>query len=843
MTSTAPPLNGSENDYREIFDRSPSRSVTIAVVLPTYNRADRLDATLAGLARQTVTPDEVVVSDDGSDEDLGVVADRYRGQLPVTMVRRESEAFGAGQARNLGTASTHSDVIVFIDSDCIPDPNLLERHSWWHRRASAIVVVGNRYHVDGSSVTPALVADRFDDVRRGARRIPEDGSPDDWRSLFYRRNRKLQIGDVAFRAVVSSNMSVERELFDEVGGFPSGFHAWGGEDTELGWRLWNAGAFIAVDNEAVVYHQLEPGETREDREASIRMNRLLMTDRIPNRFYRRRPHAANLVPRVTWIAPVDGDKELDSVVDAFAASMFPDAELIVVASDEAAETAARVTENQRFQLASSTSEAIRMARGELLFLIDGRLVPHPRLVERAVRRFETDTRVGGVRLAYRFRGADTYRRLSDLHAVDVVNGRMAPLAAFIRRRELMKELRIGDEIDWLSIWDRIRVGLLINDTVKGDGSAFDLDAAALLPIGFDELTRAGAEESARTVVRAVRSSRTPAVQGEPTTIAPTEAVPIRYVGWTGQDNLGDEALLQAVEQLLPWAEPHPAAANPRMLMLGGGTLINSDGSYLRRIEQLDSPRLDRVIFGTGVRSPEYWGATEPMDRWWQIFDASLGVWVRGPRSLDHLRNAGYEGPVKVIGDPALALAPAEEAKRKPGSVIVSVMSTKGECWGKDDNSVHEAFASLVARFASDGRDVRLMSAHPTDDRWAIDVMRRAGHPNLDLIAGYDDVAGSMAEITAADLVVAERLHVNVLAAAAGVPFLGVEYRPKVADFAASVGAGDRTIRTDEITGDALYARAIEIESDVEGSARITQRVGELRETLQSAADSLRPAFD
>lgn len=844
MTTRPEPLLASENDYEGIAKRSPMGSSTVSVVIPIYNRVNRLDATLAGLVNQTRRPDEIIVADDGSEEDVESVVDRYRERLPIRLVRQKRNGFGAGQARNLGASVTDSDVLIFIDSDCIPAPDLVERHMWWHRRAGGLVVIGSRFHLDGNAVSPGMVETEFPRLRAAAVHVPEDGAPDDWRGIFYRRNRKLRIGDGAFRAVVSSNMSVDARRFHNLNGFPTGFHGWGGEDTEFGWRLWNDGAFIAVENGAAVFHQLEPEEDRSWRQAAIDRNRLLMADRVPHRFYRKVPSAFHLVPRVSWIVSVESAAEVDRAWSELSRSTYSDAEIVFTGSTQALEGTSIAFDNPRLLSVPgpSVEEAIRIARGEFIVLIDGRVVPHRSLVDRAVRRFDTDPRVGAVRCAYAMKGAGTYRRLGDLLAIDAKNGRHAPLFAVVRRREAMKGIHTGT-LDWGALFRRCRLDLLINDTVKGEASDFILPARSPLPLGLGEVSRAGAEESARAVVRAVRAHRSnPSVDVDFSTVAGPTKPTIRYLGWTGNRNLGDDAMLAATRGLMPWAEVDPAAENPSALMLGGGTLINSNGDYLRRIERLDSPRLERIIFGTGVRSPEYWGATEPVERWLPILESALAVTVRGPDSEQHLRGFGYTGPVEVIGDPALSLTPPNGVDRVEGRVVVSPLHTSGECWGGDDLAVLKGISATVARLQAEGREVVLMTAFPADDRWAIEMMKDSGNPGLGYVAGYADLEETLRLLASAELVIGERLHAVVLAAAMGTPFVAVEYRPKLRDFARSIDCEEAIVRTDEIGGLDEVVRNVQADRQ-DASARIGVAVDLLRVRQKGAAQRLRAAID
>ncbi len=845
MTDRPPPLLARENDYEDVMKRTATWSPTASVIIPVYNRVNRLAVTLAGFVAQTTLPEEIVIADDGSEEDVSAVVERYSDLLPLRYVRRGRDGFGAGQARNLGAEATHSDVLIFIDSDCIPAPDLVERHLSWHRRASGLVVVGSRFHLDGDSVSPEMVQRDFSSIRSAAIRISDDGTPDDWRGLFYRRNRKLRIGDGSYRAVVSSNLSVDARRFHDLGGFPDGFHTWGGEDTELGWRLWNDGAFVVAANDAVVFHQLEPGEDRSWRTASINANRMLMADRIPHRFYRKVPSPFHSVPRVTWIVSVASPDAADAAWNELSRSTYPDAEVIFTGSSSALERVSVVSDNPRVQWVQGddVGEAIRLARGELVVMLDGRMTPNRRLLERVVRRFDVDPRIGIVRGAYAIKGAGTYRRFGDLLAFDLANGAGRPLFAAIRRREVMKEVHAGGTPDWERLLRRCRLDLLINDTVTGHAGEFELPERSVLPLGSAEIVRAGAEETVRTlkrVVQARRSGRHSDVTASPQ--AQVRRPVIRYVGWTGKQNLGDEAMLAATRESMPWAEIDPSADSPSGLMLGGGTLINSNGDYLRRIERLDSPRVDRVIFGTGVRSPDYWGESEPVERWWPIFESSLKVTVRGPDSERHLRRFGYEGTIEVIGDPALSLQRPKDVERVDGRVVVCPLDTGGECWGGDDREVLDHFSDTIDRLQAEGRDVVIMTAFPGDDRCAIDLIRRSGHPYLGYVPGYVDLDATLRLLASADLVIGERLHAVVLAATMETPFVAVEYRPKVLDFARSIDQEDAVVRTDDMGRlDEVIDRVLAERGDIVRSIRAS--VEPLRVRQRGVADVLREAFD
>ncbi len=113
----------------------------ISVVIPTFNSATSLGATLAALACQTVAPYEVIVVDDGSTDGSGDVARSFAG---VRVVGRAQQG-GAGIARVDGVRAAKGDIIAFTDSDCVPQPEWIERLSGHFEADPKLGAVGGRY--------------------------------------------------------------------------------------------------------------------------------------------------------------------------------------------------------------------------------------------------------------------------------------------------------------------------------------------------------------------------------------------------------------------------------------------------------------------------------------------------------------------------------------------------------------------------------------------------------------------------------------------------------------------------------------------------------------------------
>jgi glycosyltransferase involved in cell wall biosynthesis len=118
------------NDYRQLASLPEGDEPSISVVIPIYNRVELLDNVLAGLSAQDFDGGfEIIVMDDGSEEDVSAVCDRWSGSLDVRHVRQEHEGNGAASARNAGAGMAKGDLLVFLDADSIPSPNFISGHA------------------------------------------------------------------------------------------------------------------------------------------------------------------------------------------------------------------------------------------------------------------------------------------------------------------------------------------------------------------------------------------------------------------------------------------------------------------------------------------------------------------------------------------------------------------------------------------------------------------------------------------------------------------------------------------------------------------------------------------
>jgi glycosyltransferase involved in cell wall biosynthesis len=102
-----------------------SRAPFFSVVIPTYNRGGLIVKTLDSVFSQTYRDYEVVVVDDCSTDDTGLVLEPYVARGEIKYVRHERN-YERARARNTGMESAAGEYVTFLDSDDLMYPNNLE---------------------------------------------------------------------------------------------------------------------------------------------------------------------------------------------------------------------------------------------------------------------------------------------------------------------------------------------------------------------------------------------------------------------------------------------------------------------------------------------------------------------------------------------------------------------------------------------------------------------------------------------------------------------------------------------------------------------------------------------
>lgn len=96
---------------------------SISVIIPSYNRADKLSHAVGSVLAQTLPASEILIVDDGSTDTT--VEEFCRVPAPVRLICKANG--GVSSARNAGIAQARGEWLAFLDSDDTWHPQKLER--------------------------------------------------------------------------------------------------------------------------------------------------------------------------------------------------------------------------------------------------------------------------------------------------------------------------------------------------------------------------------------------------------------------------------------------------------------------------------------------------------------------------------------------------------------------------------------------------------------------------------------------------------------------------------------------------------------------------------------------
>lgn len=181
----------------------------ISVVIPCYNQGQFLVEAIQSVLEQDYPDKEIIVVNDGSDDNTREVANYYRDAI----VYIEQSNKGAAAARNAGIRAAKGEYIAFLDADDVCFPGRLKREAEvLDQRPDVGLVASDAFLINEAGEILGLKSSVS-----GAPRHPHDFR---WETVWY--------------CPTTSTVMVRRRCFDVIGYFEEIFKRGGGED----WLLW-----------------------------------------------------------------------------------------------------------------------------------------------------------------------------------------------------------------------------------------------------------------------------------------------------------------------------------------------------------------------------------------------------------------------------------------------------------------------------------------------------------------------------------------------------------------------------------------------------------------------------
>lgn len=205
--------------------------IPLTVVIPTYNRRESLRRCLEGLLACDAGGLEVTIRvvDDGSSDGSPELVRELAARAPerFRLIGHAQEHAGPGAARNLAIRASDTELILFLDDDCVPDPDWLQAmaHAEWESDVGAV----------------------------GGRIISPESSNRVARYCRHLRFNEFPVDDGPIRFINTANAAYRREVLLAIGLMEPSVSG-GGEAQDLAWRIVEHGRRLVYAPDAKVLH-------------------------------------------------------------------------------------------------------------------------------------------------------------------------------------------------------------------------------------------------------------------------------------------------------------------------------------------------------------------------------------------------------------------------------------------------------------------------------------------------------------------------------------------------------------------------------------------------------------
>jgi len=217
----------------------------ISILLATYNWPQALKLCLESLATQTDKNFEIIIADDGSTESTKQVIESFKGSHPAVIKHlwQEDQGFRKTKILNQAIAAAHGDYLVFLDGDCIVQPDFVERHRELAQKGC--LVTGSRILLNQTLTQELLTWPNWSFARFTENLIGKrlGGGINKYWPL------KIKLGNgswrdykkFVWRRIKGCNMACWKTDAEAINGFDETMTGWGHEDADFVFRLQHHG--------------------------------------------------------------------------------------------------------------------------------------------------------------------------------------------------------------------------------------------------------------------------------------------------------------------------------------------------------------------------------------------------------------------------------------------------------------------------------------------------------------------------------------------------------------------------------------------------------------------------
>lgn len=234
----------------------------VSIIISFYNNFKFLELVLAGFERQSYKNFEILIADDGSNQEIINKLKSYISISPLHIkhIWHEDLGWRKNMILNKAVIESASDYLIFVDGDCIPHKNFVNEH--FINRETNTILAGRRSNLS-KYVSERLT---YQNVKSGSleRKFAIIGflfksiiGGSHLENAIYFNNKNIRKRlNKKDKGVLGSNFSLFKKDILDVNGFDERYVKPAvGEDTDLEYRLRNAGKKVkTVKHLAIQYH-------------------------------------------------------------------------------------------------------------------------------------------------------------------------------------------------------------------------------------------------------------------------------------------------------------------------------------------------------------------------------------------------------------------------------------------------------------------------------------------------------------------------------------------------------------------------------------------------------------
>ena len=213
----------------------------ISLIITVYNRAHLLRKALLSISYQSVKPDEIILTDDGSDENIiGKVNDIILDlNIPAKFVQQENKGFRLAKCRNNGARNSTGDILIFLDQDLVMSKNYIKSFCENMKAKQFLTSYPIRLSEEQSDklseeqiakqeYNSILTSDQKSKIKKQFRK--------DYFSFFFHKARLVKQKP----KMRGGACAINREDYISVNGYDELYEGWGNEDDDIRRRFFRA---------------------------------------------------------------------------------------------------------------------------------------------------------------------------------------------------------------------------------------------------------------------------------------------------------------------------------------------------------------------------------------------------------------------------------------------------------------------------------------------------------------------------------------------------------------------------------------------------------------------------